>query len=138
MSDILHERTEYYVIRTNEALQHRLGLQSEDWTCLLEEPVIWSRQLYLDSSDLNLVQTKICFLLDLASEYLTFDGEPETEFQCFIIDLIEYPLIKAETFNKWWTLERFEYLENTFENVESELSKQLIESIQIPSIAGAE
>ena len=134
----------YYLIRPNSSLKQRLDATAADWTCLLSEPAIWSRR---ESSEIRLpvstwvvlreVQVKLLFMLEIFSEY--FDGaeSPSTDLQVFLRDLLDLPEIRVETFDKWWSLERFDGIENSYDDVESRLTKDLVRTLAIPSIEGA-
>ncbi len=137
-------QTAYYVIRPAERLAQLLDASGHDWAGLLDETTIWSRgegcsiALPIDTwVDLREAQVKLLFMLNLASDYLPDTGSPTNEFQSFLVGLLEYPSVRMETFDKWWSLERIEALDDTFENAETGLAKRHLDSVVIPPLDGA-
>jgi hypothetical protein len=137
-------QTVFYLIRPNDALKQRLESLDADWACLFTELTLWSRR---ESSEVSVevstwvilreVQVKLLFMLDIVSEYISSSDSVKSELQSFLSELLEFPNVKVEIFDKWWSLERIDGLASTFEDAERRLTKHSIEAAETPIINGA-
>jgi hypothetical protein len=124
----------YYIIRPTERLRERLERCDPDVAVLLGEPVLWSKweggRTVWTPQDYE-AQVKLLFLAHLRSEYLVGDGN-KSELRDLLEELLGKPPFDLRVFDRWWTLERFEGINESFEDVEKLLGVEGLKLLAKP------
>jgi hypothetical protein len=116
----------YYFIRPSQALKDRLRQGDPDVAELMSEPHLWTKKeggITVWTDEDYTAQVKLLFLLDLWSEYVIHVGEDES-LKLFLEEIMGLPPFSTATFDRWWTVERFEGIDECFEEISSRLSRE--------------
>jgi hypothetical protein len=113
-----------YIIRPAEALKERLRQAGPDIGDVLGRPLLWTkkeggRTAWTD--DDYVAQVKLLFLLNLWSDYVVGAGEDQS-LKTFLQEAMGEPPFGEEVFDRWWTVERFDGADESFEEAEERLT----------------
>ena len=112
-----------YFIRPTLALRERLSSVEPDVAAFLSEARLWSKQeggrTTWNDKDSE-AQVKMLFLAKLWSEYVC-GATGEKVLQECLQDLLGAPPFDEQVFDRWWQVERFEGVEESFEAVQRQL-----------------
>jgi hypothetical protein len=120
----------YYLIRPSKLFCEKLKQLDSDIAELLSEPILWSKKeggrTVWNESDF-ITQVKLAFLINLLSTYR--GGEIET----LINSLLGKPPFRSDVFDKWWEIERFSGIDDSFEDIEMQMNREDIHELETNS-----
>jgi len=113
-----------YIIRPTEALKKRLEQIDPDVAQMLSEPRLWTkseggRTAWTDKD--NRAQIKLLFLLRLWSDYVV-GASADDRLKACLENMLGIPPFSEDLFDHWWEVERFDGVDECFEEVEHRLS----------------
>lgn len=114
----------FYVIRPTAALQEFLQNADPDVAAFLNRPLLWTKKeggITAWTEEDYLAQTKLLFLLDLWSDYVIGAGEDKT-LKIVLEELLGAPPFDESRFDRWWNVERFDGVDENFEEAENNLN----------------
>lgn len=114
----------FYVIRPAAALQEYLQQADPDMAAFLDRPLLWTKKeggITVWTDEESLAQSKLLFLLNLWSEYVIGAGADES-LKTLLEELLEAPPFDETLFDRWWTIDRFDGIDGSFEEAESHLN----------------
>lgn len=92
----------------------------------MNQPLMWSKKeggRTAWTEEDYIAQVKLLFLLNLWSEYVVHVGE-DPILKLFLEEIIGRPPFNQELFDRWWTVERYEGVDESFEDVVERLAMQ--------------
>jgi hypothetical protein len=120
----------YYLIRPSKLLCEKLKQLDSDIAELLSEPILWSKKeggrTVWNESDF-ITQVKLAFLVNLLS---TYRGG---EIEILIDNLLGKPPFRSDVFDKWWEVERFSGVDDSFEDIEMQMSREDLQALETSS-----
>jgi hypothetical protein len=120
----------YYLIHPSKLLCEKLKQYGSDIAELLSEPILESKKeggrTFWNESDF-ITQVKLTFLVNLLS---TYRGR---EIEALINSLLGKPPFRNNIFDKWWEVERFSGIDDSFENIEMQMSREDIHALETNS-----
>jgi hypothetical protein len=116
----------FYFIRPAQTLKDRLRGSDPDIAELMSEPHLWTKReggLTIDTEEDYIAQVKVLFLINLWSEYVIGAGEDKS-LKLFLEEIMGPPPFTKELFDRWWTVERFEGYDESFEEIAERLGAE--------------
>jgi hypothetical protein len=114
----------FYIIRPGAVLQEQLQQIDPDVAVFLNRPLLWTKKeggITAWTEEDYLAQSKLLFLLDLWSDYVIGAGEDKA-LKIALEELLGAPPFNESVFDQWWTIERFEGVDGSFEETEDRLN----------------
>lgn len=116
----------FYFIRPAQALKDRLRQVDPDIADLMSEPHLWTKQeggITVSTENDYIAEVKLMYLLNLWSEYVLNVGEDKS-LKLFLEEIMGHPPFNKELFDRWWTVERFEGFDESFEEIAERLGAE--------------
>jgi hypothetical protein len=110
--------TSHYIIRPTAELLGKLSNSDIEIVETLNQPVLWSKK---EGGKTNwqpseyVEQVKIAFLLNLFKSY------SDSKIEIFLNKIFQKGNLDLNVFDEFWEVERFEDIDETFEDIESQL-----------------
>lgn len=117
------KRTTYYLIRPKQTLLTVLSNYSDDIRLLMSQSEMWAKTetdgLWLPQQ--HILQVKLIFLADLQQKY-----QQDADMNTLLKGICGSIAPSVDTFDHWWTLERYSSVEH-FEEIVSSLNKSHVD-----------
>jgi hypothetical protein len=129
----------FYVIRPAAALKEYLQQADPDVATFLSRPLLWTKKeggVTAWTDEEYLAQSKLLFLLNLWSDYVIGAGEDES-LKTALEEILDAPPFNESLFDRWWSIERFDGVDESFEEAEDRLCVEqphLLASSTLPRV----